>query len=453
MQIENLIKSAPDFEFPTVEISDISGRAKVYKYIDNSNPLTTLKLIFHRGASADRVAGHSSFSSQLMLKGTLNYSASKLSELIDSMGAAISINSSHDDVSINATFLSIHSEKVIELLRDIILNSAYLEDEFIRHKKKYLSHIRQELADADYLADIALTSSYFSGHPYGKIKSGTINSISSISFEESREWYRLIKSGNYYSGIISGFVEENGALLPGLIDIINSFELEDSDLNGNSQVDSAPNLNASSGISLINKSGAMQTALRFALPAPSRDNSDYPAYQLANVVFGGYFNSRLNRILREEMGLTYGIHSYVNTRKLASTLIIGSGVNQENTRIAIETVLSELDRFSSGDIDNNEFKTAQQYMLGSFIRNTEVPQQIAGLIKTADISNLELNYFNEYYKKIAELNIENIRACVRKYFIGTKPAIAASGNLEFLRKELSSMDKIEIYSEEGMIVA
>ena len=45
----------------------------------------------------------------------------------------------------------------------------------------------------------------------------------------------------------------------------------------------------------------------------------YPALQLANLVFGGYFSSRWNENIREDKGYTYGPHSRIEHNVLGSS--------------------------------------------------------------------------------------------------------------------------------------
>ena len=58
---------------------------------------------------------------------------------------------------------------------------------------------------------------------------------------------------------------------------------------------------------LVDRPGSVQSTLRLAHRAPARDHADRVPLLLASVVLGGAFTSRLNHLLREERGYTYGV--------------------------------------------------------------------------------------------------------------------------------------------------
>ena len=62
---------------------------------------------------------------------------------------------------------------------------------------------------------------------------------------------------------------------------------------------------------LVDRPGSVQSSMRLALPAVGRTHPDFPALQLANLVFGGYFSSRWVENIREDKGYTYSPHSAI----------------------------------------------------------------------------------------------------------------------------------------------
>ena len=52
-----------------------------------------------------------------------------------------------------------------------------------------------------------------------------------------------------------------------------------------------------------------------ATSASPRQTPDFHALSVLNAILGGTFGSRLNRVIREELGYTYGIHSSFDMRR------------------------------------------------------------------------------------------------------------------------------------------
>ena len=57
----------------------------------------------------------------------------------------------------------------------------------------------------------------------------------------------------------------------------------------------------------MDRPGSVQSTLRLGHPAPHRAHPDYVPMTLAATVLGGAFTSRLNHLIREVRGYTYGI--------------------------------------------------------------------------------------------------------------------------------------------------
>ena len=70
-------------------------------------------------------------------------------------------------------------------------------------------------------------------------------------------------------------------------------------------------------IILIDWPDAPQTTIRLAGRGITRADDRWPALFVANHAVGGNFSSRLNTVLREEKGLTYGASSALDTSRHA----------------------------------------------------------------------------------------------------------------------------------------
>ena len=81
--------------------------------------------------------------------------------------------------------------------------------------------------------------------------------------------------------------------------------------------------------------------------ALTRVDPGYPALQLANLIFGGYFSSRWTENIREDKGYTYGPHSRVDHHALGSTLTFDVEVATEVTGPAMLETQYELGRIAS----------------------------------------------------------------------------------------------------------
>lgn len=123
-------------------------------------------------------------------------------------------------------------------------------------------------------------------------------------------------------------------------------------------VSSPPPAPGAPRLTLVDNPGAAQTVLRVLLPGPSLGDPDRAATELGAVVLGGTFTSRLNRLLREEKGYTYGARAALESRPHSGRVVVATNVFLDKTGPALEDLLRELTRFAAG-VDEGELRKAQ----------------------------------------------------------------------------------------------
>ena len=68
---------------------------------------------------------------------------------------------------------------------------------------------------------------------------------------------------------------------------------------------------------IVDRPGAPQSEIRVGHVGAPRRIDDFHALSVMNAMLGGLFNSRLNMLLREERGYTYGVNSGFDLRRAA----------------------------------------------------------------------------------------------------------------------------------------
>ncbi len=427
-------RQAPRFQFPDYRIIKGTSGAEYYYFPNMAQPLLSVRIIYSFDVGRMPTAGAAYFATQLLKSGTKSRSALQFAEEADAIGATFNFSSSQDDASCYFVALSEFADRALDLLIDAVSAPAFLPDETERLKKKHIAQIAQEAADPNYLCRLAFNSVYFAGHPYSLPLYGTEESISQISASEARRVWHEIIAAQPPKVIIAG----NADAEPIIEFIENKLGVKGS----SSPIEKktyAITEEKKTRIIIADKASAPQTTLQFGRPAPPMLSPDYSAAQLANTLFGGYFMSALNRKIREEMGLTYGIYSYIANRRNGSPLIISSNLNKENTRQAIDCIIDEMRKFSTEPADANEIFTAQQYILGSFLRSTETPQDVANLIHACIVNGVHTDFYNQYYDFITKATPDSIAEAQKKYFVPEYLTISLVGPEDFLVNEIEGM--------------
>ncbi len=429
------------FNFKKYFSETINENVKFYYFGDKNQPLFSLRLFSKNDALYTALPGLANLAAQLTTKGTRKFTSLKIAEEVDYIGGNVNGSSSSDAIIWTIESLSKYTEKAIKILSACINEPSFPEKETDIMKSRTIADIRQQKAEPAYLAKLAFLRAFYQNHPYCYPAVGTEQIIQELNSESCSEWHFNLLEESKFTIIASGNIENRELL--NLISKYFSFK--------NLKPKKSNYLHAktddSSKIVVAKKPGAEQTAIRIGIKSIGPEHPDYPALTLANTLFGGFFMSRLNAVLREKHGYTYGVHSFIDHRILNSSLIITTSVKKSATRDSIRIIIDEMEKFSKYKVSKEEFQRARRYNLGSFLRNTETNFQLMSLLGTIDLFNLKKKFFENSYNSIAALGIDDLFKIQKKYFKPENLTIAAAGDTKYFTKELKvfgDVNEIEI---------
>jgi predicted Zn-dependent peptidase len=95
-----------------------------------------------------------------------------------------------------------------------------------------------------------------------------------------------------------------------------------------------------------------QASIMWGLPGLQIADKDYYGFWVLNTLLGGFFGSRLMKNIREEKGLTYGIHSSLVNHGFAYHWYISSEVKEGNVRLVNEEISKEIYRLKALPMKN-----------------------------------------------------------------------------------------------------
>jgi zinc protease len=437
-----IIDKLPEFRFPEIKVRNLSDGTLVYLVDDQSLPVVSVKLLMKTGAVSESIPGLCSMTAQLLTKGTEKRNAVQIAEEVEFMGASLNCNGAWDESSLSIHCLADHLESMLEIMSDCFNNSTLSNEELERTRKKNISSILQDQSDPGYLSSISFILKYFENHPYGHPQAGTPDTILRITREDCFEWYNRMKNSTIVFYVAGNFDTER--LLDNLEKLFIKTSVPTDLINTNVNIPLEIKRKKISIVAL-NKPESQQTSLKIAMPMAGRSHPDYPLIQLVNTIYGGFFLSRLNSLLREKLGYTYGVGSSINSRLYGSYFSVSTKINDTATKDSIEKSLDELRRISLYPIEKEEHSRAIQYILGSFVRNIETPQQIMNFLYIINMFDLNADYYNEYYRRLSNSGLDEILAVQKKHFIPDKITISVVGNLRNFIDDIKLMGNIEEY--------
>ncbi len=422
------------FDFPAPASRVLPNGLQVFVISRTRQPVVTVELLIpSAGAFFDPPGkpGVAALAAALLPEGTRRRSAQEIAEAIDFVGGSLNTSAESDATSAVVTVVKRDFPLAMDLLSDVVLHPAFKPEEIERKRRQALSNLDLEYADAAYLAQIVDARVLFGQHPYGLPEDGTPESLRAVQRDDLVEFQK------------SRYVPQ-GALLAVAGDVTPDEAFAAAEKFFGAWAGVAPAFTAPAipeppaGVRflLVDKPDATQTQIRVSRLAVPRNHPDYLPLYVANRVFGGGFNSRLNTKIRQEKGLTYGASSQLSSRARAGNFVAALSTRTEATLESLRLLLGLFEQMGSGEITADELRFAKDYLVGAFPMQLETPEQIAARALTAALYGLPAGYYQHYRENVQAITAPQLKALVPRYFGASSLSVVLVGNLSALRGQL-----------------
>jgi len=368
-----------------------------------------IEFVFRAGMAQEYLPLLATSVNMMLTEGSEKYTSEELNSILDYYGIFLNLTAEKDTAGLIVYFLTKHLEKTLELIAEILFHPEFPEKELeILMRKRLNWYLINREKVQNVASDKFFESVFGSHHPYGRIamKDDFNGMMPSLLKDFHAKFYLPEKM----TMIVSGRIPDTA---------VDSFEKYLGNLHSE-KIYSEESKNIILGESRqkehIKKKGAVQTAIRIGSSSINKRHPDYPGMKFLNVLLGGYFGSRLMKNIREEKGLTYGIHSSVSSYELSGFKLISTEVGRKNAGQAIDEIYKEIGRLRSEPVPDNELEVVRKYMSGEMVRMFDGPFAIAESFKAVWEYGLDLNYFVGMMNTIKTITPDEILRLANTYY-------------------------------------
>jgi len=354
-------------------------------------------------------AGVISLLGSMLGNGTTSISKDEFNEEVDFLGASVNVGFG----SGFAFTLTKNNERVLDLFSDAVINPLLTEDEFEKEKEKLIEGLKSQKKDIDAISGrVGDALSYGKNHAYGEFI--TEQTIDNISFQDVLDYHaKFFIPNNVYIVVIGDVNYKNVKSL-----ISEKFGAWN---KGKNIDDPEPVLTenvALTEINFVDLPTATQSAIQVTNNVDLKmTDEDYFAALMANDILGGGGEGYLFKNLREDKGYTYGAYSSIGSNRYGvSKFRAGAKVRNMVTDSAVSEIVKEISRIRLEKVDSELLKNAKAKYVGSFIRNAENPQTIAGYALNIKLNNLPDDYYESYLENINSVSEADVKKVANKHF-------------------------------------
>lgn len=277
------------------------------------SPLVSFRLLFMTGSAQDPAGkeGVASLTAALLAEGgsrTMSYD-----EIVEAMYPMATSFGSQVDKEMTVFSGTTHVdnlEKYYALIRDMLLDPGFREDDFTRLKTDAINFLKTSLSQGndEELGKERLYNVIYAGHPYGHHNMGTVSSLEKLTLEDVRAFYKAnYTQANLVVGLAGGFTQEFVSQMSS--DLASKLPAG----GGVPKRYAQPKVANGMRVEII-KRETRATGISMGFPIPvTRADKDWPALALVASYLGQHRSSvsHLYQRLREARGLNYGDYAYV----------------------------------------------------------------------------------------------------------------------------------------------
>lgn len=372
-----------------------------------------------------------------LLCGTPRRDRFAVDRALAAVGGDLSAMVDPERLAVRGSALASELDVLLDLLGDALRSAAYDATEVARERSRLVERITVSRSQPRVIAREALQRRRYGNHP-ATWEWPEADDVAAVTPAALRALHRRS-------------VVPRGAVLVLVGDIVPARAVEvvaavlagwESDL---AAVELAPlPVLTGADLQLVHREGAVQSQLRWSAQAIPRTDERYPALQLANLVFGGYFSSRWVENIREDKGYTYSAHCGLEFTPHGATLLADADMASEVTAAALLETRYELGRITVVPPEESEVDNARHYAIGSLTIGASSQRGLAGQLIALSTLGLDLDWLLAHPSRLEAVTTTQVAEAAAEFFAPTRFTGVVVGDAERLAGPLAALGGVEL---------
>jgi predicted Zn-dependent peptidase len=432
---------APTLTLPKVDTTRLSNGLTILVARNAEVPLVTARLVIQGGARAEgNVLGLATFTANMLDEGAGGKSSLELAEAVDFLGATLGTGAGWEDFSIILSGPRRTFSTAMSLMADVLLRPSFASSDVARERNLRQAALITMKDNPSAVANRVFYRNIFpAGHPFHRNISGDSSSTALLDSAMVRGFWNRVADPRRATLIVTGDVtlaearqwatQHLGNWTPPAraIAIIPA-----------ATVAEAPR--PATRVILVDKPNAAQSVILIGAPGVDRESPDYPAIQLLNMVIGGSFSSRINDILREQRGYSYGAGTGWGFSPIPGPFTASSAVRTDVTDSSLVVFFEEFNRVREELVSAVELERSRNYIVLGALDGYETQGQVNGAIATALQFGHPLSRTAEELNAIGKLNAADVQRAARNYLDPKHLTVVVVGDLSKIRPGIERLN-------------
>lgn len=372
-------------------------------------------------------------------EGTASRDAVQFADALEGLGATFHAQAAHDGLRVEVVAPGDRLPQALELLVEAASEPVFPQREVERLVASRLDAIRQAMASPPQRARIAFQQAWYAaGERAALSDGGTLASVPAITRADLTTLYQqradpgagaLVLVGELgpdparlAEAAVAGWTPMTAARTPARVD------------------QAGPGRR----VVVVDKPDAVQTQLHLGLPGLDRRSPDYAAMSVLTWALGGTLTSRIDALLREEKGYTYGLRMQAIPRRRGGTVVVSGSVERDVTAAAVADLMSVLDGAERTGFSADEVDACVDYLVGTAPLNYETADALAAHLVSVEAADLEPGWLDGHLQRLRAVTPEVLAQVANRLLDAEDRVLVAVGAADVIAGPLGELGLGEV---------
>lgn len=364
------------------------------------------------------------------------------------IGAGLGTSSGNVGTAVNLAVPVGEYRAGLALLADVVLRPRFDTREWQILTADYAQWLANRESDLPGVAGRAANKTLFPKREGEPDQDWSLAALQSMTIDDARTIYRQLfqpSTTTFYS-VGSQSIEDVTAALN------STFSTWKDDASAFTAKEfPSPDFGTGRRVILVPEPGASQSALYIARPAPGRNDPQRPEATAVMRLLGDDFNGRLNSVIREEKGYTYGTSARLMSGMTSNGgMVVEMTVERDNTGAALAEVFKGFETLKTQPVSEQELTRTVTAYRTSIAATAETGRGFAGYVVDGATLGVTVEDDHARRERIASLTLDPVKAEAPELASLDTSLIVVAGDADVVLPQLAAIGikDVEIFKRE-----
>jgi zinc protease len=196
---------------------------------------------------------------------------------------------------------------------------------------------------------------------------------------------------------------------------------------------------------IVDRKASAQASVLALVPAPGIGEPGWLQIRVLEQLLGGGLSGRLNMVLREQLGLTYGAGAFHNFGYDGGAFYAGGSTKTKSAAEFTEALLDLLRQPGGEAVEAVELRRLLSKISGQFALEVEGIDTVSMKTVQQRLFGLPPDFWERYRSDVESITADALKATTRTLLVDQAVQIVVVGRADKLKKELARFGEVRVY--------